>query len=53
MAMMMMMMICVQIACVYNPTATQDLVMMVGFVIISVVSLVVTSKELAVDDKET
>jgi len=51
--MMMMMMICVQIACVYTPTSTQDWVMILGFVIISVVSLVVTSKELAVDDNET
>ena len=45
--------ICVRIACVYNPTSTQDWIIMVGFVIISDESLVVTSKELAVDDKET
>ena len=34
----MIMMICVQITCVYNPTSTQDWVIMVGFVIISVES---------------
>jgi hypothetical protein len=49
----MIMMICVQITCVYNRTSTQDWVIMVGFVIISVESLVVTSKELAVDDNKT
>jgi membrane protein implicated in regulation of membrane protease activity len=53
MVVMMMIIICVQIACVYNPTSTQNWVIMVGFVIISVVSLVVTSKALAVGDKET
>jgi len=51
--MIMIMIIFVQIACVYNPTSTQDWVIMVCFVFISVVSLVVTSKQLAVGDKET
>ena len=51
--MTVMMMICVQITCVYNPTSTQDWVIMVDFVIINVEYLVLTGKELTVDDKET
>jgi hypothetical protein len=46
----MVMMICVKISCVYNSTSTQDWIIMVGFVIISVEYLVVHSKELAFDD---